>query len=1330
MNGFAESNYSFSHLFARLFFAVFILITPFFSADSYSLNVNQVNLEDSLNHALVHDIFKSSNGTLWVAYRDAIVRRRGDDSDIYRLNVPKFPVAFPVYINIVQYQDRIWISYENTLHLFNREKNEFEQVEIKGVDDSGVADMFIDSQGVFWLATFTAVYKKTAPGHDFNQVAFPDGFAPIYKGEPLQLFATRFVEDNSGTLWLGSEYLGLIRVPRSKQESYQRYDIDSDTAVLLNANSIFTVYPIDEKHLLLGTTKGLYVFNKSTQYRAKITTGLKLSTVLNIIAIDEQTLWINADGRLLRLVIGGDFDQTMPALSFSPIALTTKPELMVKDDEGVIWLGGRSGGLLSTSLYANAVEVFQPDITGVNVVAATPQGWLFGGDEGSFLPGNEGYGDLPVYGYFGDEKRQYIGSQDRLVKWPGGQQFEAKFAEGSAGKITSIAGSGKYLALVTSRFGLIVYNTQTGIFHQQIAVDKTGFELQQAIKVFASSMPDKVLVAFPNGMAVFDMRQMHINESAVSADKADYEVYRASAFDRHYYLFDQHNQVRVFDKQGVLRRQIDLPVANIGCMASFKSGEWWLASAYGPLYRWRRDSGQLHLLTAQDGLLKGGVNGKECRLHEGRLFFSGHNAVYQVGQHSQVFNAHQPKVSMEVHYRQKDRVNVLNDDTTGTFELFDDGFPLVVKVFGSSFVSPQENQLRLRIPQLSPNWDVRSQNNNAFVFNALPKGPLTIEVAAGNNDGVWSQAKSLEMYVHPPWYLSWVAIAAYLLTTILLFFWFYRYRLNAANARNRALEAAVNQRTLELAEQKQHVETLLASKEAEFVHLSHELRTPLTLILGPVKSLAGEEKSLFKKHKMQMVLRNGQRLLRMVDQLLHLEKFRMQQVEHRVTQDIALTMRLVVESFHQVAANKGVNLSVGEVAEINGRFIADALDKILLNLVSNGIKYTPSGGDVVITSTLQNNGDLSIKVSDSGIGIEQQQLGNIFDRYYRVTDGNSEKVTGAGVGLTLVKQLLDCHQAQIKVYSTFGKGSTFEVILPAELLTDDKPGDEKTNTELLEIELGELAGAQASEADTPETTDNDGKPLLLVVEDNQDMRHYIKQTLSGHYTVQLAVDGEQGLEKAKMLIPDLVISDVMMPKLNGYELCQALKSDPLVCHVPVIMLTARGDRQSRMEGWQKAADEYLTKPFDEEELIIRVSNLLSIRKLLRNRYGREIEQGNCVDLSDQNEAVNPHDKAFIEKMDLIVRDNYQQIEFTAIKFADLIAMSERQLQRKMKALINTTPKEYIRNYRLNQAKKLLSQGMKVNLVADDCGFSSPSYFASCFKAKFAMTASQFQQSLM
>lgn len=513
-----------------------------------------------------------------------------------------------------------------------------------------------------------------------------------------------------------------------------------------------------------------------------------------------------------------------------------------------------------------------------------------------------------------------------------------------------------------------------------------------------------------------------------------------------------------------------------------------------------------------------------------------------------------------------------------------------------------------------------------------------------------------------------------------------------------------------------HMETV---RSKFFTNITHEFRTPLTVILGLANQLSektgtDQESSA----SLQTIIRQGDHLLSLVNQLLNISKVRSSIEEPNWrTGDIVAFIGMIVENFQVFAQQKHLNLIfVPQQTFLQADFVPEYFQKVMHNLLSNALKYTPKGGHVYITTTVENN-NLVIQIADSGKGIDKQDLPHIFETFYQ--GNNSCMDMGTGVGLSLAKQMVETMGGQITVKSAVGKGTVFFVTLPLkhgasqwEEWIPDEP--EKNLTPSVPI----------PEPVSPETEPSGTDPItILLVEDNQDVAFYIGGLLKERYRLLYARDGKEGLEKAAEYMPDLILTDLMMPGMDGFELCREIRGSIVLNHIPIIIITAKSEDVDKVQGLEAGADAYLLKPFNTDELHVRVAKLLEQRRVLREKYSRAL-RNNCP----ESVKLLPADQAFMDRLTDIV---YSQLSDTALnsdKIAEKMCMSKSQLNRKVRVITGSNTTTYILHVRMEKAKRMLSSNdLPIGDIAMQCGFEDAGYFGRVFKQTFGMTPSQYRK---
>lgn len=532
-------------------------------------------------------------------------------------------------------------------------------------------------------------------------------------------------------------------------------------------------------------------------------------------------------------------------------------------------------------------------------------------------------------------------------------------------------------------------------------------------------------------------------------------------------------------------------------------------------------------------------------------------------------------------------------------------------------------------------------------------------------------------------------------------------------------------------------------KSRFFANISHEFRTPLTLILGLVNKQITKPNSPPDPNDSDTIKRNGQRLLQLINQLLDLSKIESGEMKMEASKnDIVKFIENLSSQFESLAFVKQITISFNS-QDINVQhshqpielfFDREKLQKIVSNLLSNAVKFTPPNGRIAVEVKEDKNsgealGMVSIKVSNTGEGIPHDKIVYVFDRFFQVDSASNRQYEGTGIGLALVKELVQIHHGKVSVESNLGV-TCFTVKLPLDegYLKDDEKitsidftYEEKKESMVRDISTHSMIEVGSDLASISEAVD---RLEILIVEDNHDLRSFVSNILQHDYKVIEAVDGIDGVEKAEATIPDLIISDVMMPRMDGFELCRKLKANEKTNHIPLILLTAKAAREHKLEGLETGADDYLVKPFDEVELLIRIKNLIAIRQKLQRKY-----QGESWQKPKVVTIISVHQK-FIESLKNVIEKNIDNEQFGVDDLGKEMAMSRSQIHRKLKALTDLSATTFIRNYRLHRAADLLKQGAgNVTEIGYQVGFNSQTYFSSSFQELFGCSPTEYKHQM-
>lgn len=646
------------------------------------------------------------------------------------------------------------------------------------------------------------------------------------------------------------------------------------------------------------------------------------------------------------------------------------------------------------------------------------------------------------------------------------------------------------------------------------------------------------------------------------------------------------------------------------------------------------------------------------------------------------------------------------------------------------FTAPQKNRFRYFLEGAEEAWIHEGSENSAQYLNLAP-GSYTFRVKGSNNDGVWSESPaSLQIVVMPPWYRTWWAYLVYAALVAGLGFAYFRFRLRQLQLQQKL--------TLEHKEA-DRIRELDQFKTRLYTNITHEFRTPLTVILGTGEHLeklapgdrfedldAANRFAQDLKSKLAFIRKNGNHLLDLITQLLDLAKVENNQLKVNAVQgDLVHYIRYIAESFQSLANYQNVIVKIESgPRELIMDYDPEKLRQILSNLLSNALKYTPSGGRVTVQ--INHSSDVAvIQVSDTGQGIPAEDLPFVFDRFYQ-SDNTISKAGGTGIGLALTRELVKLLGGKIEVESQIGVGTTFAITLPVTRQAPESADiQEASDLPVYQVEAnhpsplaGENTGSRANSAPPPR---------LLVIEDNPDVAEFLRLGLTAQYQLLFAYNGRIGVEKALETTPDLILSDVMMPEKDGLEVCDLLKNDERTSHIPIVLLTAKADIESRIAGLRRGADAYLAKPFHQEELQVILEKLLESRRRLQARYSaRSLNTPIAEDGTSTPETAV--EDAFLAKLRQAIEERLGDADLTVEDVGRAVGMGRSNLYAKLSALTGMSFNVYMRSLRLRKAKELLSTtGMNVSEVAWEVGFNDPKYFSRVFSEEFGRAPSEMKK---
>ena len=1343
-----------------------------------------LTIADGLSQNAVSAITQDQRGFMWFGTKDGLNRYDGYSFVVYRHDPADSATVSGSEITAIFEDSRheLWVGTRHGgLSRFNRARETFQRY--PHGPSAPITAIAEDADGQIWIGTdgagvFRLSREAAAPGHAAFTHFTHD---PADPGSLSNDRVFALLADRRGTLWVGTDQ-GLNRLdrPAGQAAAFLRYDANAASSPALIDHRVSALYEDAAGQLWIGSLPGISVFDATRQsiahyYHRYRTYRYGWGEPIAMLEDRAGRIWISTHAELMRFEPG---TRSFSYFRHDPLAQqginSNVPTALFRDRSGVMWIGTNGFGINIHDPKADRFHtVRRPDdrphrLSGFSVYTLFEDGagrvWVDAGllyrwdrATGSFTSFEtsserpDDFGNTGVWSIIEDPPGfLWAGTYQGLYHYhiATGQYRQFKHDPRDAGGLPEQV----VYDVFKDRTGAIWVVTENHIarltdpargrfrsyrYNERPSTGQWAFPStwQDADGIFWLGSRQG-LVRFDADAGTFryfrhdPARPASLSHDVVRSILADprepQRVLWIGTAGGGLNRFDIHTETF-----SALTEADGLPNNVVYGVLADSDDRLWLSTNKG-IARFDPRTGRFRNFDVNDGLQSNEFNsGAYFRSRSGELFFGGIYGFNHFHPADVEENRHVPPVVITGFKRLnryetvRDSASVLKSAISETSELrlsyHDD--VITFEFAALDYSAPSKNLYAYRLAGFNNEW-IESGSVRSATYANLPPGRYSFQVRGSNNDGIWNQnGASIAVIITPPWWRTWWAYALYALAVVCALYGLWRHDMRRIRLEHHlALERV----------EKEQMRELDRARSRFFANVSHEFRTPLTLTLGPLDDvLAGRHGSLSDAMREQVDLarRSAARVLDLIDQILGLARLEAGSTTLRARRlDVGAFVESLAMTFRPFAERKALAFQVQAPAELVDVYAdPDHLERILSNLLSNAFKFTPGGGNMRV-SIEADVATVCIAVRDSGRGIAAAELSRIFDRFHRAHESSAGYLPGTGIGLALAKELVELHGGSIEVASEEGFGSTFTVRLlrgRAHLKPEQVVGDDTADAWKQAATPAPSIATSHDEAALTVTGEED-ITTVLVIEDNADVRAYVRRHLAPRYRVLEAADGETGLALTRRSLPDLVLSDVMMPGLDGHALCRAIKTDPETDFIPIILLTARAAPEDRVAGLQERADDYLTKPFDVNELLARVENLIASRKLLRERFA------GAPGLSLHPTAIDvvPADEKFLEQVRVAIEANLGDEDFSVEQLARQVAHSRSHLHRRLRALVNESPSDLIRRMRLERAAQLLAAGSgSVAGIAYSVGFKSVAHFSNSFNEHIGVRPSAYRVTL-
>ncbi len=1215
---------------------------------------------------------------------------------------------------IKEFNNEIWIATAGGLSIFHKSSQKFTSVYHNSKNFSSLPNNFVLSiykskKGVIWVGTAKGLCQLVSrKGDSFV-------FKQFYNSNNESLYVQDIKEDKFGTICVATKQHGLLKldiksnklVPFSKNLSdsdVRTIDFDKNGVVwvgtyeglftIQNSGNVIKVYNNPDKKVSFGKIKSVFTDRKGSVWIGSYYNGISFwdesnnnftninqnsgssalsYDVVSSLASDSNTIYIGTEGGGITV-----FDsQTGFTSKINGVAVNNVKSLYLSIS-GILWIGTFTEGIAA---YDTKSKRFVNELINPNLKSILKESGVYvikkGRKENVLWIGTFGKGLI----------RYDINS--KTYKVIGNDNYYDNFLTNN--RVRSLLIDNKDNLWIGTQSGLNVINLND--------FDNNTYQIKHYF------FDNKLL----SGDDILSLYQDKLGKIWVGTKAKGLYVYDGTNF----------NKINI--------KKDDFVVTSIHSLSEDDNSNLWMSSNFG-IIKYNLKSKISFIYDQKEGLVSNEFNDNAfLKLDNNKFYYGGPSGMTYFNTKKLPVNKYSPQVILTDFKIANKSVNVANENDileksitfTKKLTLSYDKANFTINFATPNFINSNNNKYSYRLVGLDNEWTTTSSSFATFTIQN--SGTYTFEVKGANNDGVWNETPTaLEIVVKPAPWKSWWAICIYLMliwASLYGFVWIIKSK-----------EKLRQELLLEYRENERSKVDNNAKLEF-FTNISHEFRTPLTLILGPLQQILLNYNGTNEMYKKLLVIESSaNHLLKLINRLMDFRKYETNQFTLEAAEgNIVKYVKEIYLSFTEYAKDGGYKYTFeSSEEEILVYFDRLKLERVFYNLISNAFRYTPKGGEIIIKIRKEKN-EVIIEVDDNGIGIAKEYVDKIFDLFFEIPNNNEVQANynkGTGIGLSIVKNIVNLHKGIISVVNKPSNGVIFKVVIKTgkthlsenEIIKDFKISDDVAQ---YESQLDKPISIDQEDINDVEVSQD--KLTVLIVEDHKVLRSFMKNLLKNEYNVIAAENGEIGLKKALKFIPDLIISDVIMPEMVGTELCAKIKENIKTSHIPVILLTSRSSLIYKIEGLESGADDYISKPFDLTEFKLRIKNLLASKQRLKAKFSSE-------DIFAPSEiVVSSLDEQLLKKAFIVVEDNISNEQFDIPFFCAELGVSRTMLFTKIKAWTNFTPNEFIQEIRMKRAAQLLEQN-KINIsqISYKVGFNNPKYFSKCFQKKFGETPSQYQ----